>query len=117
MSAPEALNLSREQPGALRPRGVRWPRRLPAHMLLLFQSLDGFGDGDGPDPASAGGRGGQLLQHYWLGHRLGLTLYEWFALETEIILSFLRLHPSTAFWTLLLTMMATPFLLRDLCPL
>ena len=34
---------------------------------------------------------------------------EWFALETEIILSFLRLHPSTAYWTLLLTMMATPF--------
>ena len=31
----------------------------------------------------------------------------------EITLSFLRLHPSTAFWTLLLTMMATPFLLRD----
>ena len=29
--------------------------------------------------------------------------------------SFLRLHPSTAFWTLLLTMMATPFLLRDCC--
>ena len=25
---------------------------------------------------------------------------EWFALETEIILSFLRLHPSTKFWTL-----------------
>ena len=24
---------------------------------------------------------------------------EWFALETEIILSFLRLHPSIAFWT------------------
>ena len=36
--------------------------------------------------------------------------------RTEIILSFLRLHPSTAFWTLLLTMMATPFLLRDSCP-
>ena len=35
--------------------------------------------------------------------------------RTEIILSFLRLHPSTAFWTLLLTMMATPFLLRDSC--
>ena len=31
----------------------------------------------------------------------------------EIILSFLRLHPSTAFQTVLLTMMATPFLLRD----
>ena len=28
---------------------------------------------------------------------------------TEIILLFLRLHPSTAFQTLLLTMMATPF--------
>ena len=37
-------------------------------------------------------------------------------LSTEIILSFLRLHPSTAFWTLVLTMMATPFLLRDSCP-
>ena len=36
--------------------------------------------------------------------------------QTEIILSFLRLHPSTAFQTLLLTMMATPFLLRDSCP-
>ena len=36
--------------------------------------------------------------------------------QTEIILSFLRLHPSTAFWTLLLTMRATPFLLRDSCP-
>ena len=35
---------------------------------------------------------------------------------TEIILLFLRLHPSTAFQTLLLTMMATPFLLRDSCP-
>ena len=35
---------------------------------------------------------------------------EWFALETNRDhLSFLRLHPSTAFQTLLLTMMATPF--------
>ena len=42
---------------------------------------------------------------------------EWFALETtEIILLFLRLRPSTAFQTLLLTLMATPFLLRDSCP-
>ena len=30
---------------------------------------------------------------------------------TKIIQSFLRLHPSTSFWTLLLTMMATPFLI------
>ena len=43
---------------------------------------------------------------------------EWFAVEmTEIILLFLRLHPNTAFQTFLLTMMATPFLLRDSCPL
>ena len=36
--------------------------------------------------------------------------------QTEIILSFLRLHPSTAFQTVLLTMKATPFLRRDSCP-
>ena len=41
---------------------------------------------------------------------------EWFALETNRDHSvILRLHPSIAFWTLLLTMMATPFLLRDSC--
>ena len=34
----------------------------------------------------------------------------------EIILSFLRLYPSTAFQALLLTMSVTPFLLRDSCP-
>ena len=34
----------------------------------------------------------------------------------EIILSFLRLHPSTAFQTRLLTIRATAFLLRDSCP-
>ena len=36
--------------------------------------------------------------------------------RTEIILSFLRLHPSTAVWTLLLTLRTIPFLLRDSCP-
>ena len=36
--------------------------------------------------------------------------------RTEIILLFLRFHPSTAFQTLLLTMRAIPFLLRDSCP-
>ena len=35
---------------------------------------------------------------------------------TEIILSFLRLHPSTAFQTFLLTLRAAPALLRDSCP-
>ena len=59
----------------------------------------------------------QLLQRYWLGHRLGITVilnglpWKW----TETILSFLRLHSSTAFQPLLLTVMATPFLLRDSC--
>ena len=42
---------------------------------------------------------------------------EWFALEmNRDLVSFLRLLPNTAFQTLLLTMMATPFLLRDSCP-
>ena len=42
---------------------------------------------------------------------------EWFALETNRDHSVvLRLHPGTAFWTPLLTMRATPFLLRDSCP-
>ena len=41
---------------------------------------------------------------------------EWFALETEIILSLLILHPSTAFQTLLLTMMATPISSKGFLP-
>ena len=49
----------------------------------------------------------QLLQHYWLGHRLGLLWY-WMAClgkKTEMILLFLTLHPSTAFWTLLFVLL------------
>ena len=58
----------------------------------------------------------QLLQRYWLGHRLGLLWYWMVCLGNEQrSLSFLRMHTSTAFWTLLLTMMATSFLLRDSC--
>ena len=39
---------------------------------------------------------------------------EWFALEmNQAIQSFLTLYPSTAFQTPLLTMRATPFLLRN----
>ena len=34
--------------------------------------------------------------------------------QAEIILSLLRLHPNTAFRNLLLTMRATPLLLRDI---
>ena len=44
----------------------------------------------------------QLLQHYWSRHRLGITMIlndlPW--KQTDIFLSFLKLHPSTAFWTL-----------------
>ena len=59
----------------------------------------------------------QLLWHYWLGIDLNYRDIEWFALETSRgDLLFLRLHPSTEFWTLLLTLMATVFLLRDSCP-
>ena len=56
----------------------------------------------------------QLLQCYWTWITMILSGLHW--KQTEIILSFLRLHPRTAFWTLLLIMMATPFLLRDSCP-
>ena len=41
---------------------------------------------------------------------------EWFALETEFILLFLRVYPSTAFQTLLLTVRGAPFLLMDSYP-
>ena len=48
----------------------------------------------------------QLLQHYWLGIDLDYCDIEWFALETNRDHSVvLRLHSSTAFRTLLLTMM------------
>ena len=58
----------------------------------------------------------QLLQHYWLGHRLGLLWYWMVCLGNKQRSFCLRLHPSTAFRSLLLTIMATPFLLRDSCP-
>ena len=57
----------------------------------------------------------QLLQHYWSGHRLRFCWYCLSWKRTEIIVLFLRVYASTAFQTLLLTMMATPFLLRDSC--
>ena len=56
----------------------------------------------------------QLLQHYWSRITVIPNGLPW--KRTETILSFLRLYPNTAFWTLLLTMRATPFLLRDSCP-
>ena len=57
----------------------------------------------------------QLLQLLLVGAYTWITIIlnglPW--KQTEIILSFLRLHPGTAFWTLLLTVRVTPFLLRD----
>ena len=60
----------------------------------------------------------QLLHVTGWGIDLDYCDIEWFALETNRDNSgfFFTLHPSTAFRTLLLTMMATPFLLRDSCP-
>ena len=59
----------------------------------------------------------QLLQHYWLGHTLDYRDIEWFALEMNGDHSAIfETTQNTAFWTLLFTMMATPFLLRDSCP-
>ena len=47
----------------------------------------------------------------WIAVMLNGLPWKW----VEIILSFLRLRSSTAFQTLLLTMRAIPFLLRDSC--
>ena len=59
----------------------------------------------------------QLLQCYWLGIDLDNCDIEWFALETNRDHSFIfEIAVKIAFQTLLLTMMATPFLLRDCCP-
>ena len=58
-----------------------------------------------------------LLRHQCLGHRQLTEMVNGFLWkQTEIILSFLRLHPSTVFQVLLLTVRATPFFLRDSCP-
>ena len=62
----------------------------------------------------------QPFQHYWLGHRLGL-LWCWMVCLGNKQRSFCHFwdctwDPSTEFWTPMLTMMATPFLLRDPYP-
>ena len=58
----------------------------------------------------------QLLWHQCLRHRLGLLWCLMVCLgNKQVILAFLRLHPRTAFWTLLLTMWTTPFILMDSC--
>ena len=59
----------------------------------------------------------QLLQHYWLGHRLGLLWY-WMACLGNKQQSFGHFWDCTEElqFGLLLTMRASPFLLRDSCP-
>ena len=57
------------------------------------------------------------IQHFWLGPRHGLLWYWIICLgNKQIILSFLRLHLNTVFWTLLLSMRATLFLLKGFLP-
>ena len=58
----------------------------------------------------------QLLQCYWLEHRLGLLRYWMLCLGNEQR-SFCRFWDciQVLHFRLLLTMMATPFLLRDFC--
>ena len=61
----------------------------------------------------------QLLQHYWLGHRLGLLWYYWMVClgnKQRSFCQFWDCTQSTAFQTLLLTMMVTPFLPMDSFP-
>ena len=59
----------------------------------------------------------QLLQHSWLGINLDYCDTEWFALETNRDHSVIFEIASKYYISdLLLTMMATPFLLRDSCP-
>ena len=59
----------------------------------------------------------QLLQHYWLRHILGLLWY-WMVCLGNDLRAFRHFCDCTQVlhFRLLLTMMATPFLLRDSCP-
>ena len=59
-----------------------------------------------------------LLQRHLLGHRLVLHRdIEWLALEMNRDHSVIfEIASKYCIWTLLLTMMATPFLVRDSCP-
>ena len=57
----------------------------------------------------------QLFQHYWLGHRLGLPWMVCFGNEQRSFCGFWDCIQVLHF-KLLLTITATPFLLRDSCP-
>ena len=59
----------------------------------------------------------QLLQHYWLGHRLDYCDIEWSALEMNRDHSVIfAITSNYCISDSLFTVMATPFLLRDSCP-
>ena len=59
----------------------------------------------------------QLLQCYWLGIDLDYSDIEWFALETNRDHSVVfEIASKYCISVLLLTMMATPFFLRNSCP-
>ena len=58
----------------------------------------------------------QLLQHCWLGHRLGLLDIEWFASEMNRDHSVVfEIASKYCISDSFVTVMATPFLLRDSC--
>ena len=60
----------------------------------------------------------QLLQHYWLGHRLELLWYWMICLgnEQRPFFCFCNCIQVLHFGLFFFTMMATPFILRDSCP-
>ena len=59
----------------------------------------------------------QLLQRYWLGYIFDYCDIEWLALETNRDYSVVfETTSKNCIRTLFLTMMATPFLLRDSYP-
>ena len=60
----------------------------------------------------------QLLQHYWLGHRLGLLWYWIICLgnQQRLFCCFWDCIRVLHFRLFCVTMMTTPFLLRDSCP-
>ena len=59
----------------------------------------------------------QLLQHYWLGHRLGLCDIEWFALEMNRDHSVIfEIASKYCILDFFVDYEGYPFLLRDSCP-
>ena len=102
------------KPNFLVTPGIFWPPTFVFHAPIMKRTcVFGVSFRRSLQNRSTSGSSALLLKAYtWITVVLNDFPWKW----TEIILSFFRLHPSTAFWSLLLTVMATPFLLRDSCP-